>query len=232
MYLGMWYYQYGVQDTVYLYKASLTQGTHTFPPEQMIPPSTTRSATQGLLPVIGNSTIDLTNVSFDANAQMVFDGTNDYIYSSVTLGTETTLEIVIQSSNYSGNKIPISINGDAYSSGPNLYFTNNIIAWNTGNGDANPFANSYYPNSNYHHIVVTNVFGGTAILYIDGIQIGTATSLNTTTTGANKLIIGDYHDAGYAISANIPITKLYNRALTAQEVRQNYQQYKTRFNLS
>jgi hypothetical protein len=192
----------------------------------------TRSATQGLLPLIGNSTIDLTNVSFNSNAQMTFDGTNDYIYSSVTLGTEITLETVIQSSNYSGNKIPISINGDAYSSGPNLYFTNNIIAWNTGNGDANPFANSYYPNSNYHHIVVTNVFGGTAILYIDGIQIGTATSLNTTTTGTNKLIIGDYHDTGYAINANIPITKIYNRALTAQEVKQNYQQYKTRFNLS
>ena len=30
----------------------------------------------------------------------------------------------------------------------------------------------------------------------------------------------------------MPILKFYNRALTAQEVRQNYQQYKTRFNLS
>jgi len=39
----------------------------------------TRSATQGLLPVIGNSTIDLTNMSFDSSAKMTFDGTNDYV---------------------------------------------------------------------------------------------------------------------------------------------------------
>ena len=39
----------------------------------------TRSVTQGLLPLIGNSTINLTNASFNSNAQIVFDGTNDYI---------------------------------------------------------------------------------------------------------------------------------------------------------
>jgi hypothetical protein len=37
----------------------------------------TRSATQGLLDLTGNSTINLTNVSFDSNAQMTFDGTDD-----------------------------------------------------------------------------------------------------------------------------------------------------------
>ena len=192
----------------------------------------TRSATQGLLPLVGNSSLDLTNVSFDSNAQMTFDGTNNYTNSSVTLGANCTIEIIIQSSNYSGNRIPISLNGDNYSSGPNLYFTNNIIAWNTGNGDANPFSNSYYPNSNYHHLIVTNISGGVAVLYIDGNLVGTATSLNATTTGTNNLYIGKYHDGGYNISAKIPITKIYNRALSAAEIQQNYRHYKTRFNLS
>ncbi len=36
-----------------------------------------RSATQGLVDLTGNSTIDLANVSFDSNARKVFDGTDD-----------------------------------------------------------------------------------------------------------------------------------------------------------
>jgi hypothetical protein len=48
----------------------------------------TRSETQGLLPLVGTNTIDLTNVSFDSNAQMVFDGTNDYL----TINNSTSLQ--------------------------------------------------------------------------------------------------------------------------------------------
>ena len=72
-----------------------------------------------------------------------------------------------------------------------------------------------------------------AILYIDGVQIGTANPLNATTTGANKLWIGRFHgDNNYTIAANIPITKVYNRALTAGEVLNNFNHYKTRFNIT
>ncbi len=39
----------------------------------------TRSNTQGLLDIAGRSEVNLLNVSFDSNAQMTFDGTNDGI---------------------------------------------------------------------------------------------------------------------------------------------------------
>ncbi|MFN9900844.1 MAG: LamG-like jellyroll fold domain-containing protein, partial [bacterium] len=75
--------------------------------------------------------------------------------------------------------------------------------------------------------------GVSAILYIDGVQIGTANSLNATTTGANKLWIGRFHgDNNYTIAGNIPIAKVYNRALTASEVLTNFNHYKTRFNIT
>jgi hypothetical protein len=60
----------------------------------------TRSATQGLLPLIGTSTIDLTNVSFDSNAQIEFDGTNDFIdtnFPATTLNTPTIEAVVYRS---------------------------------------------------------------------------------------------------------------------------------------
>jgi len=231
LYLGMWYYQYNVYDTVYLYKASLTQGNHVFPSEQIIPPITTRSSTQGLLPIISDSSINLSNVSFDSNAQMYFDGTDDYINLDFTSGPNGTVELILKSSSYP-SKIPISINSDNYSSGPNIYFDSGVICWNTGDSATNFFSNSSYPNSNYHHLVITNVNGGVATLYIDGVLIGTANGLNMTTTGANKLWIGRYHDGSYNFNGEIPITKTYNRVLSSSEVKQNYNKYKTRFNLA
>ena len=191
---------------------------------------TSRSVTQGLLPIVGNSTINLSNVSFDSNAQIYFDGTDDYINLDFTSGPNGTVELILKSSSYP-SKIPLSINGDNYSSGPNIYFDSGVICWNTGNGATNSFSNSSYPNSNYHHLVITNVNGGVATLYIDGVLIGTANGLNMTTTGANKLWIGRYHDGSYNFNGEIPITKIYNRGLSAAEVKQNYNKYKTRFNL-
>jgi type 1 fimbria pilin len=58
-----------------------------------------RSVSGSLLDLTGNSTLDLTNVSFDSNAQMTFDGTNDYASTSVLpMGTPSaiTLECVIR----------------------------------------------------------------------------------------------------------------------------------------
>jgi hypothetical protein len=192
----------------------------------------TRSATNSLLDISSNAnSISMANVSFDSNAQATFDGTDDYINANITLGPSCTLELVMQSSNYNV-KIPISLDSDNYGSGPNIFFYNNVINWNTGDSGANFFTNSSYPNSNYHHIVVSNTNGVSAILYIDGVQIGTANPLNTTTTGANKLWIGRFHgDNNYTVAGNIPIVRIYNRALSASEVRQNYNQLKSRFNI-
>lgn len=196
--------------------------------------NTSRSVSGSLLDNSGRgNSINIANVSFDSNLQIFFDGTSNYATANLNLGQSCTIEIIIQASSYAGNKIPISIDGDNYSSGPNIYFTSNIIAWNTGDGSTNAFTNSSYPNSNYHHLVIVNDYFGIATLYIDGIRIGTASAIDTTTTGANKLWIGRFHgDNNYTIAANIPVVKIYNRTLSINEVVQNYNSYKKRFNLS
>ena len=205
----------------------------------------TRSATQGLLPVIGNSTIDLTNVSFNSNAQMVFDGTNDY--ASVTLPSSIgvyCLEMVW----YNNNAIP---NNDTAIGGPTTYqtpiefngtgqgvhlgawtggFTNEAIhIWGAGGATANQVAAGVG-----HHHVVFNWNGTTYDIWVDGINTPTqylSGNNPATLLTASSIKMGN-DVSGYAFNGQIPITKIYNRALTAQEVRQNYQQYKTRFNLS
>jgi hypothetical protein len=161
-----------------------------------------------------------------------FDGVDDYSISTVaSIPASSTVGIWIKSSNYS-NKIPLSIDGDSYASGPNIYFNSSYINWNTGDGALNPFSGSSYPDSNWHYIVVTNDSSTNAKLYIDGVLIGTAAYRSTLSTTSNNFWIGRFHgDNNYTINASIGQVQLYNRVLSAAEVLQNYNATKDRFGL-
>ena len=63
-----------IGSTIYMTGLQVEENGH---PTQLT--AGTRSVSGSLLDLTGNSTIDLTNVSFDSNAQMTFDGTSDYI---------------------------------------------------------------------------------------------------------------------------------------------------------
>lgn len=168
-----------------------------------------------------NSTL-VNGVTFNSLGWMTFDGVDDYSSGSGSLGEDCTIELWISSSNYA-SKIPISIDSNNYGSGPNLYFECGYINWNTGDSCDNAFSNSYYPDSNWHHIVVTNDYNVNAKLFIDGVNIGTANSKDSTTTfGSNKFWVGRFHGGSYNINGNIKSATIYNRALTSTEVIQNY----------
>jgi hypothetical protein len=160
------------------------------------------------------------------------DGSNAYAISTVaSIPASSTVGIWIKSSNYD-IKIPLSINGDSYGSGPNIFFYTSKITWNTGDGAGNPFTNSSYPDSNWHYIVVTNDSATNAKLYIDGVLIGTAAYRSTASTTSNNFWIGRFHgNNDYTINASIGQTQLYNRVLSATEVLQNYNATKGRFGL-
>jgi len=159
-----------------------------------------------------------------------FDGTDDYLVTSVTsIAASSTVAMWIKSSNY-GGKIPLSIAGATYASGPNIFFFSGLINWNTGDGAGNPFSGSSYPDSNWHYIVVTNDAATNAKLYIDGVLIGTATYKTTLSTNANNFWLGRFSgDNNYTINANIAAAQLYNKVLSAAEVSQNYEAQKGKF---
>ena len=59
---------------------------------------------------------------------------------------------------------------------------------------------------------------------------GTTTGYNITNSA--QLIIGEYQNlGGYKIYGKIPTMKVYNRALTATEVAQNFNALKGRFGI-
>jgi hypothetical protein len=73
----------------------------------------------------------------------------------------------------------------------------------------------------WNHIAVTK--NGTAeILYVNGAQVDTATNNATITASAENLLLGQATTGTEPLDSQIAQPRIYNRALTAAEVLQNY----------
>lgn len=200
----------------------------------------TRSATQGLLPLVGNSTLNLSNVSFDSNAQMVFDGTNDYVDCGAVqpfdLSARTvTWEAIVKFNNPSGAEAIITrwnnSTGEVWWFG--RYATTKIhLAFIIGGGYYGYYSDGDIGTSaGYYHVAVT--LNNTVLsYYINGVLDSTDTVEAGTWTSdpdPNLLIGAQNQGAASNLNGEIPVTKIYNRALSAAEVKQNYDFYNSRF---
>ena len=225
--LRIWY-QDGADYTTYthafeLRNPQLEQKSHATP---YTPPGTTRSATQGLLPLVGNSTIDLTNVSFDSNAQMTFDGTDDLIDITTNFGTLSayTFEYVAYANSTHNMPIASRTNTNFYKYG--------AYSWRyTHGGVGGEFYHTAGNGTGWAHWAIT-YDGSTISVWENGVSKGTSSSSGTADFSGGIRIGSWASSAAYTWDGTIPIMKMYNRALSAGEVRQNYLHYKTRFNLS
>jgi hypothetical protein len=224
-----------VGDKVWYFAPQLEAKSHMTPVTTVV-----RSATQGLLPLVGNSSIDLTNVSFDANAQILFDGTNDSMVvsnNSALKNNNTSIELVIKYLNTpAGDIIQFGVGSGTYAQ---YYYRaySGYSFWNwypvgTGYGEI-AIPNGALPLNTYHHIVMTGNDQGYVQFYINGIaQTGATRTSNTQPSNWTPadLTIGGFSWDGYS-SSIIPSVKIYNRVLSAQEVLQNYNATKSRFGL-
>jgi hypothetical protein len=187
----------------------------------------TRSATQGLIDRTGTSTINISNASFDSNAQMTFDGTDDTINTGLFSGRNPatdpfTIEAIVKSDITSGNRMWI----DATSNGSNqrLYCAHAATGTGTPMGIQGSAWSSTAPHdTDYHHYVIV-MDGSVARLYNNGEAHSTK---SYTSYQIQSLNIGGRNS--YRWLGDIPIFKLYDRALTAAEVLQNYNATKSRF---
>ena len=184
----------------------------------------TRSATQGLLDLTNNATINLSNVSFDSNAQMVFDGTDDY----TSLGNPTALR------DLTSGTIETVYYRDASSGTYQMVFTDagsdleitylgNTLQFYIGNSGLS-----------YTHAVTDqwfNVVGtwgsGFKKLYINGVEVASGTNTGTDTGNRDRYVGG--RGANFPFNGEIPIARIYGQALTDEEVLQNYNAFKSRF---
>lgn len=200
--------------------------------------ATSRSDTASLIDLKRTTDINLSNMSFDSNAQVDFDGSDDKITLSHadSPATNVSYEMVVKFDSLPATNSYKSIwqkqSNWNNAGGVMMQFIYNAFRWSYGNDwtGAVTYAQSNFTTGKYYHIVgtVDNINGANAKLYVDGVQVGstgTGSKLNTTAV----LNIGEGN--GGRLDGKMDVFKMYENTLTAAQVKQNFNAYKNRFNI-
>lgn len=223
----------GIYDIIYYRNYQVEVNSH---PTQFTPSS--RSATQGLLNLTGNGVINITNASFNSNAQLLFDGTNDLIFTADSTyldpgSSPFSIELLFNCSNVSVGEGILYNKEDLYETaihgGVFQYAWQPHWAWD---GD------STFPVSSntWYHAVVT-YDGSYQRMYKNGVEVYNRAQSGNMGSNSNVLSMGargvdGNGGSGYNFfPGQIPVVKAYKAALTAAEVQQNYQALRSRFGI-
>jgi len=185
-----------------------------------------RTYTEGLIDLKGTSTIDITNVSFDSNAQMEFDGTDDY----VSLGNPTvlreltsgTIETVYYRDASTGTYQMVFTDGG---SDLEITYSGNVLQFYIGNSGL-----SYTHAVTGQYFYVTGTWGsGFKKLYLNGVEVASGTNTGIDTGNRDRFIGG--RGTSFSFNGKVPMVKVLTRALTSSEIQANYNAIKGRFNI-
>ena len=146
-----------------------------------------------------------------------------------------TLEVIVR---YTTTNDQIFVQKVNYSAGGGYtleLFSSGIAAFCYGSGGSS-YLNvsvSNYPANNIYHMLFT-LSGNTQTLYINGVSVATNVGGSFPSISGTVMKIGD-RTGTYATSSyfggNVYLTKFYNRALSAYEIKQNFDYYRTRYNI-
>jgi hypothetical protein len=206
---------------------------------------TTRSATQGLLDLTGNSTIDLSNVSFDSNAQITFDGTSDHITGTLPIqgnGAPHTIEIVMS----------LDVNQTAVGSRRDPFTIGNAATHQYSSLDINAYNMNWYFYSRdttftnspsmvtgqYYHMILSYAGGASnntnKRVWFNGVEQTLSAGSSETSQLPDNPQFSVGRDRGRNTAyfpGQIPLFKVYNRALTEKEAKKNFNAIKGRFGI-
>ena len=176
-----------------------------------------------------------------------FDGVDDYvdfdIQDSATTVSVITVEMWVKI-NGTGARMPFGFTGyDVYLSGGNM-------GYNTGSGDSYGIPAATVTSlgivGNWKHLVfvmqnntslTVNPYTNNKI-YVDGVVqslsqlVGTQSGSTRTFNNGVGRISGWNNDLNYKALMDLAVFKIYNRELTAEEIKQNYNALNARFSLA
>ena len=106
------------------------------------------------------------------------------------------------------------------------------IGGTINNQDLSFTTTTYLTVNAWNHIACT-YNGSSKVIYVNGVQIATVAASGTLNTGQINQYIGKYGAAGnnYPFNGRIAESRVYNIALSAAQVLQNYNATKGRFGL-
>ena len=182
----------------------------------------------GLVGGIGGTLVNGIGFSSQNNGSFFYDGSNDYINfgnSSAVQQSSGTLSAWAKASSPGGGYRGIIAKQGAYG----LFYTDSVLVAYDWAADAPRSTGVNIADNTWKNVVLTyqsGVSNGTRI-YINGVSVLTTTITVLNQTG--NLFGGAEANAGQYASCQISSFNIYNRALSATEVLQNYNATKGRY---
>ena len=227
------YYQYRTSanpDKMSVAKVLLVQGDYTkLHPKYWVDVNTTRANTQAISDLVSSQTITANSLTYANNGSYSFDGSASFIglpLSSTFNTPSVTFDVWcnlqnrsnrhILMVNWQGNSLEVESTGTArmfnFSSSGQVGASSNVaVQWNAWTNVVGTYNDS------------TNLLS----IYLNGNLAGSTSAPSTIySVGVHKISGNDY---GGQILGTVATAKHYNRALTALEVKQNFNATRGRF---
>lgn len=202
-----------------------------------------RSSTQVIIDLTNNNLITANNLTYLTNNQFSFNGSNGYLTTPMTNLRPTsgiTQEVWFNLASTANDQVFI---GAQYGTSSG----NSYALWSNGNqwlGGVNTTGSFTYltstttknANTWYHFVYTYN--GSVEKLYINGIEVATGARTGSIVYDTNNTLLaigGDWNGSGYNAGLNVvvngqmPVVKLYNVGLDADQVYQNFNSLRGRY---
>lgn len=203
---------------------------------------TSRSSTQAIIDLTNNTTITAANLTYASNIAFSFNGSNYASVNAIKGISDFTVEIWFKSDSVASYRNPIDCNWLRYNGtysniGPRLEQNSaGNLVWLFGDTSANyetrTVVSSGLDQSVYHYACLTKS-GSTYTSFYNGSVVQSAAASYTWPGDFNDIQIG----RGFSTSGerwfigSIPIVRIYSRALSTEEVQQNFNAHRTRYGI-
>jgi hypothetical protein len=198
--------------------------------------SGTRTTANSVIDMTRNATITASSLSYSANNRLSFNGTSDTMDcgnpTSLQLTTSITIDSWVNTSNTALNGNILSKN---YNSGYRLRISSDnsiLFLYQSPAGLVGLVtSSSIVTNNTWYNITVTGDSGGGKI-YLNGTLVASAADVyypSAATSG--NFYIGSAAGSSEFFSGSISNVKVYNRALSAMEIKQNFNAIRGRFGI-
>jgi len=189
---------------------------------------------RGLVSGIGANLVNGIGFSSSNSGAFILDGSNDYIDSDVTsfdLTGDLSAEVWFNISVTANDWVRVIGKGDGSNRSFGFWYNNPGSVFLYQRYGASGNVGSVYgisiQTNTWYHVIVTSS-GSTHKLYLNGVDVQTQTGAGPFFSSSSTLKVGfgeihTYHNG------RIGLYRVYNRALTAQEVSQNYNATKKRY---
>ena len=205
----------------------------------------TRSNTQAIVDLTGNNTVTASSLTYASNGTFSFNGTSGKITTATLpyqfLTTGFTVSIIFKYTQTTTNDNVISWGSSAFNTtsyawelrlrgGGNVEFSPGIGPGGSGVPARTSYGQSPALSGRDVVIDVTYVANGVSSIYENGVLKATNNYSGVgTSTATNLLTIGQGSDTYFP--GSIYSTKVYNRALSAAEIQQNFESARGRYGI-